>query len=234
MHRFWCLCVVVSPLLGGCASIVNGQNQSCSVTTPGCPGASCELSNDKGKWYVSSTPASVTVNRSYSDLFVKCTKGSSPPAEASVSSKTKGMAFGNILLGGIIGAGVDVANGAAYDYPNEISLPMTCSSAPAGESGPVRLGCTVKELANVKEGEAVLPSGVTGVYVTLVDKGGLAEKSGILPGDVLTEYDDEPITGVQMLTEVLSRQSRQKAFRIRYFRGGQQHLAEFNPSGENL
>jgi hypothetical protein len=31
-----------------------------------------------------------------------------------------GLAFGNILFGGLIGAAVDVGTGAAYDYPSPI------------------------------------------------------------------------------------------------------------------
>lgn len=44
----------------------------------------------------------------------------------SVSSKssTKGMAAGNIIFGGIIGGGVDMATGAAYDYPSEIVVQL--------------------------------------------------------------------------------------------------------------
>jgi hypothetical protein len=34
------------------------------------------------------------------------------------------MAFGNLLFGGPIGAGVDMASGAAYDYPNLIPVTM--------------------------------------------------------------------------------------------------------------
>lgn len=34
------------------------------------------------------------------------------------------MAFGNILFGGVIAAGVDVATGAAYDYPTMITVLM--------------------------------------------------------------------------------------------------------------
>lgn len=41
-----------------------------------------------------------------------------------VKSKTKGRAFGNVLAGGIIGVGVDMGDGAAYDYPTEIVVPM--------------------------------------------------------------------------------------------------------------
>jgi hypothetical protein len=44
----------------------------------------------------------------------------------------KSIAFGNILFGGVIGAGVDMASGAAYDYPTVISVLMTPSVAPTG------------------------------------------------------------------------------------------------------
>ena len=61
LHRF--LPVLVTAMLaGGCASLVDGQNQSVSVLTPDCPGAACRLHNDKGRWHVATTPASVGVN----------------------------------------------------------------------------------------------------------------------------------------------------------------------------
>ena len=54
--------------LQGCASIVSGTSQSVSVDTPGCAAARCELRNDKGKYFVPSTPGTVTVSRSYNNL----------------------------------------------------------------------------------------------------------------------------------------------------------------------
>ena len=89
-------------------------------------GAQCKLRNDKGTWFVT-TPGSVAVHRSYQDMVVECTKTGLPTGWASVKSSTKGMAFGNILLGGVIGA--------AYDYPQVIVVDMgatrTITSAPA-------------------------------------------------------------------------------------------------------
>jgi phosphoketolase len=44
--------------------------------------------------------------------------------------------MGNILFGGPIGAGVDMASGAAYDYPNLITVMMgsnTTVGTPAPE-----------------------------------------------------------------------------------------------------
>ena len=61
-----------------------------------------------GVYYVPSTPGTVSVDREYDDLFVNCTKPGAQPYSMQVKSKTKGLAFGNIILGGIIGAGVDM------------------------------------------------------------------------------------------------------------------------------
>ena len=105
----------------GCASIVSGTTQSVSVETRNVDGASvsganCKLNNNKGTWFVTS-PGSTTVNRSFESLEVKCEKQGLEPGIASVKSSTKALAFGNVLFGGPIGAGVgagvDMASGAA-------------------------------------------------------------------------------------------------------------------------
>ena len=112
-------------LFSGCASIVNGQNQSVSIDTPGCSPANCKLTNDKGTWFVT-TPGSVTVRRAFGNMTVVCSKEGYVPVTSSVGSSTKAMAFGNILFGGAIGAGVDIGTGAAYDYPELIDVPLAC------------------------------------------------------------------------------------------------------------
>ncbi len=113
--------------LSGCASIVSGANQSLSVDSLSkgtkVAQATCTLTNNKGTWFVT-TPGTVTVHRSYDDLSVKCEKDGLQPGMLAVKSSTKGMAFGNILLGGVIGAGVDAGTGAAYDYPALITVLM--------------------------------------------------------------------------------------------------------------
>jgi len=115
-------------LLSGCASIISGTNQPLSVQTrlttgEEIIGANCKLENPKGTWFVT-TPGTVTVHRAYDDLSINCTKAGEQPGIAAVKSSTKGMAFGNILFGGIIGGGIDAATGAAYDYPPLITIQM--------------------------------------------------------------------------------------------------------------
>ena len=118
--------LVATFALGGCASLVSGHNQSVSVISQSegtdVAGAKCSLSNDKGQWFAT-TPGSVTVRRSYAALAVDC-KNDAAVGVVEVKSVTKPMVFGNILFGGVIGVGVDVATGAAYDYPDVISIPL--------------------------------------------------------------------------------------------------------------
>ena len=113
--------------LTGCASIVSGTSQIVSVETlhksGPVTGANCKLQNDKGVYYVT-TPGTVTVSRAYGDMNVKCEKANHPDGMAIVKSSTKAMMAGNILFGGFIGAGVDAASGAAYDYPSLFQVMM--------------------------------------------------------------------------------------------------------------
>lgn len=141
------ICLAMVPMFVGCASIVNGQNQSISVETRSdagaVAGAQCKLTNNKGAWFVT-TPGSTTVQRSFEDLSVACDKPGIPTGLATVKSSTKAMAFGNIIFGGVIGAGVDVATGAAYDYPplltiemgKTVQLPFGSSSAASAPAAP--------------------------------------------------------------------------------------------------
>lgn len=109
--------------MSGCASIVSGSQQSISVETSPETGAACQLKNDKGDWFVPATPGSVTVHRSYKDMHIDCKKNKKTGSKV-VKSSTKAMVFGNAIIGGAIGAAVDVGTGAAYDYPslNKITL----------------------------------------------------------------------------------------------------------------
>lgn len=123
-----CFAVAVTTLASGCASIVNGHNQSLSVQTRSkagtqVSGANCKLSNNKGVWFLT-TPGTTTVHRSMQDLSLLCEKEGFDAGSVSSKSSTKAMAFGNILFGGVIGAGVDIATGAAYDYPELIVVEM--------------------------------------------------------------------------------------------------------------
>ena len=111
--------------LYGCASVTGTTGQSISVETRSddgqLAGADCELSNSKGKWFVK-TPGSTQIRRSNDDLIASCSKKGYETSQKSIVSDTKGAMFGNIILGGGIGALVDHNSGAAYEYPTLIQL----------------------------------------------------------------------------------------------------------------
>lgn len=121
----------------GCASIVGGTSQVVSVETNAAgraaPGARCALSNPKGEYFVT-TPGTVTINRAYDDLIVRCTLAGHDPGSTSVKSTTKAMAFGNLIFGGVVGGAVDIASGAAYEYPVMITVEMQAVAQPSAAS----------------------------------------------------------------------------------------------------
>lgn len=141
--------------LTGCASIVSGTSQVVSVETlhptGNVAGATCKLENDKGVYYVT-TPGTVTVHRAYGDMNVKCEKPGYDAGLATFKSSTKGMMAGNILFGGVIGAGVDASTGAAYDYPvlfqivlgQEAGMPAAVpAAAPVDAATPAPVGASL-------------------------------------------------------------------------------------------
>ena len=116
-------------MVSGCASLTTGPHQTLSVDTINCPAAACELTNKDGVYFIGSTPGTVSVNRACGELTIRCSKEGFADYMISVGSSVKAMAFGNILFGGLIGAGVDAATGAACEYPAFIPVPMDCGAS---------------------------------------------------------------------------------------------------------
>lgn len=109
--------------LSGCASVLSGTKQNVHVSTGTTYGASCALTNTKGSWVIKQTPGSVSVARSNTNLAVTCKKGGVNGSNM-IASNTNSTVFGNIIVGGLIGTGIDMADGAAYAYPSEITVAM--------------------------------------------------------------------------------------------------------------
>lgn len=70
------------------------------------------------------TPGSVKVQRSKTPLEVTCTRVAFQNNPVSVPSDFEPWTLGNILLGGIIGLGIDWASGSIHKYPSTIQVPM--------------------------------------------------------------------------------------------------------------
>lgn len=130
--------VVLAVMAPGCASVIKGSTQSLNLTTSPEPGATCVLTSPGGTNQTVETPGTVTVERSKHDIAVTCNKAGFEEAYAVIPSSFEGWTLGNLLIGGVIGVGVDAATGAMNDYPNTFNVPMNRSdgppaTAPAGE-----------------------------------------------------------------------------------------------------
>ena len=125
ISRFFVACMLggAAFALSGCASIITQGDQEVAVTTPMIEAAECSLSNARGNWTVT-TPGRVEVVKSKTDLQIRCSKTGVPDTETVAKSGFEPWTLGNILIGGLIGLGIDWATGAIHKYPSDIEVPM--------------------------------------------------------------------------------------------------------------
>ena len=125
----------------GCASATRGWTEQISIaSTPS--GARATVSGSENHTCV--TPCAIQVNRN-SDLQVSFELNGFEPEVVVLTKEiaNTGVAgfAGNLLLGGIIGMGVDAANGAPLDHkpnPVMVTLRPIRPAAPLGRPGPKR------------------------------------------------------------------------------------------------
>lgn len=127
--------VAVGLLSTACASIVEGTTQKIALTTPPVDGAACTLTNPEGSWNATS-PAVVKVHKSKRDLVVTCHKDGFQDGTTNVVSHFNGATAGNIILGGVIGVGVDAATGANNNYPDKVEVPMLATGTAPASTAP--------------------------------------------------------------------------------------------------
>lgn len=123
-------------VLVGCATITKGTTQTIAVDTPGVPGATCTIQTPSGPRGLV-TPGNVALDKQSSALPITCTKECYVMGTSMIPSNTESMAAGNVLLGGVIGLGVDAASGAMNKYPDLVTVAMMPDQA-CGRSGPPR------------------------------------------------------------------------------------------------
>lgn len=119
--------------LPACATVTTGTTQSLSVITDP-PGAACRLERGGSAiGIVNPTPGTVQVSRSMHDIQVQCRRPGYQPALATVSSQFEPLFLGNILIGGLIGMGIDIASGAGAYYEPSATIVLQ-RDAPAPDS----------------------------------------------------------------------------------------------------
>lgn len=127
----------------GCATVTRGTKDVLEInTTP----AAAQATTSNG--FACATPCALKMPRR-SEFDVDISKAGYKPVRVHVTSKVSGQGgagmAGNVLVGGIIGAGVDMGTGAMLDLvPNPINVTLepaggALASAPAIAPTPVRV-----------------------------------------------------------------------------------------------
>jgi hypothetical protein len=112
--------------LAGCATMIHGTTQQVRIeTTPA--GAKASLGSQ-----TITTPGELTVPREY-PFIVNFEKPGCLPSYAHVEPEVSNLVWGNIFLGGFVGAAVDFASGAAYDL-KPATVSATLAPNPSGET----------------------------------------------------------------------------------------------------
>jgi len=130
--------VALCAVAGGCASVTRGTTENLSiVSTP--PGAEATLTGlDVPTACV--TPCAVVVKRN-ADIAVSFQKEGYEPQVVQLTKEipaTGAAGFaGNVLLGGLVGMGVDAVTGAATDHkPNPVAVTLQPLAPPARPAPP--------------------------------------------------------------------------------------------------
>ena len=110
--------------LSGCASIVSGTSQSILVNTNP-PGASCEFVREGNVIAtLPSTPGGVTIRKTKHDIILRCNKEGYQQASYYTHSGIEQMTYGNVIIGGAVGWGIDSATGSDNHYDDFVNVSM--------------------------------------------------------------------------------------------------------------
>jgi hypothetical protein len=123
--RSFVLWLGAAMMLGGCSTVVKGTSQQIAVTTPGVQGAMCELSSPAIGTQTVQAPATVTLKKSRHNVAVRCVAQCYAEGIGIIPSHTEVMTAGNVLVGGVIGLGVDAASGAMNTYEPSVAVNMS-------------------------------------------------------------------------------------------------------------
>jgi hypothetical protein len=141
--RFVVVCVAaVGAVVAGCATITRGTTSQVEITSDP---PQAEARTSMGHTCV--TPCTLQFGRR-DEFVVTITKAGYHPEEVKVTTQVAGAGVaglaGNAVLGGVIGAGVDVASGATLEHcPNPVSVVLQSRSRPRRPTPPPSCKATV-------------------------------------------------------------------------------------------
>ena len=114
---------IVGAAVSGCATIIKGPSQNIAINTTPVDGAECTLHNSEGTWRLT-TPGKVRVDKTKNDITLTCQKAGYRDSTDTLASGFETWTVGNVLIGGLIGLGIDAATGSINEYPYNYTVQM--------------------------------------------------------------------------------------------------------------
>jgi len=117
--------ILLSCLLGGCATLTNGTTQSIPVSSS--PSGASVFADGQ---HVGTTPCTVELSRSASHVITLERDGYEGTA-VHLTREISAMTAGNLIFGGLIGLGVDAVSGANFRLvPEQVNVSLQrCSTS---------------------------------------------------------------------------------------------------------
>ena len=113
----------------GCATIIHGSTQDINISSAP---DQAEVWIDGAR--MATTPTKVTLKRK-DDYLVTIKKEGYKKATVKIEGTTSAWIIGNVIFGGIIGCGVDLITGGAYDLkPERVDINLTKLAALDGKT----------------------------------------------------------------------------------------------------
>lgn len=107
--------------INGCATITKGTGDVLQVNVTNCSQPmQCSATNKKGSWDFT-VPGPVKFKKSDDDLHITCEDGEHKISIRATPTRG-GMGWGNIVFGGLLGAGIDSSTDAHWDMVDGISI----------------------------------------------------------------------------------------------------------------
>ena len=111
----WQALVLSSVLIGGCATITKGSMQIVSINTPHVVGAVCTLSSPSIGNRTITAPNTISIEKASYNIDVHCKKECYEDGVGVIATSVEVMTAGNILIGGVVGLGVDAISANCND-----------------------------------------------------------------------------------------------------------------------
>jgi hypothetical protein len=140
-------------IINGCATIIHGTTQEVSITTDPSEATLCVDGRENYK-----SPAKITMKRK-DDHIVEVAKEGFDKENINIKSVISGAVAGNLLLGGLIGIGVDaISGGASRLEPDNINVrlrPLSTQTTPIGAVARDSIEEKLDQLKKLKESEKI-------------------------------------------------------------------------------